>query len=73
MIDNSGNIVYNGRNYSPKQWFDIQLAIAVSEANWRKTEAELLERMKQVPLPDLIINGKSWREWKPSLKGGGDD
>lgn len=45
----------------------MQLAIVASEANWKQSDKELLERMKQVPLPDITINGRKWGEWEPKI------
>ena len=65
ILNSLGTIPYNGREYTPKEWYEIQLAIIASEARWEESNHELLNRMKQMPLPDITINGRKWKEWEP--------
>lgn len=39
----------------------------LSEASWRESDRQLLERMRTDPMPPLYIEGKRWDEWEPTV------
>ena len=64
---NKQSFEFGGRDWTPEQYYRYGLALVRRAALWAESDKKLLERVKTNPLPPLIIDGKRWDEWEPTI------